>query len=232
MLERERERKKREKERKKERARERGADPGREKRKKRQQAKEANATPDLPRPGGEVLAAGARKRKKENPGRPRERNGEEEGGREEKGRTKPRNRGPQSPKNGEKRGTPLISIRKTIQKRAPRTSKNPSETNKRSSMPKTLRKKPAVTKIELRKNKPKKGRTFLRRFWDAKKGIFMAKKTSRKTPDSHSKVRCEKPSDTKNLRQTELWKNRKVRRDSHRKKHQSRKTDRISPSII
>ena len=134
MHARERERK-REREERKRKSKGEGSRPGEREKERREQAKGASAMPDLPRPGVEVLAANRQKRKKENPGRPRERKGEEEGGREEKGRNKPRNRGPRVPKTAKKRNS-LNQIRKTIQKRAPRTSGNTSNTNNGVRCPK------------------------------------------------------------------------------------------------
>ena len=52
-------------------------------------------------------------------------------------------------------------------------------------MPKTLRKKPAVTKIEFRKNKAKKGRTSFRRSQDKKQGLLGPKNPQKpRTPIS------------------------------------------------
>ena len=73
----------------------------------------------------------------------------------------------------------------------------------------------AVTKKKS-KTEAKKGRTFLFAVFGPHSGHFWDKKSTRKTPDSHSRVRGEKPSEKKPKIDRTL-ENRKMKRDSLQK---------------
>ena len=135
--ERERERERQEGEKEKEQGR---GEPTRGERKERRDRTQAKRMlpPDLPRPGVAVLAAGTQKRKKENPGRPRERKGEEEGGRGEKNRRTPKKTAPEARKRRNKNS--LDQISKVHTKTHTRNQRKHIQYKSRSSSPKTLRK--------------------------------------------------------------------------------------------
>ena len=176
-------------------ARERGAVPGqREKTRNERIQKAACAAPRRRRPAGTRT-----EEEKSNSGRPQEKTGGRKGGMRREEEPDPETAVPKSRKRRKK----IPVSHKSIQKRAPRTTQEHLQHKKRSSCPKTLfetiRNKRATPK-----NKAKKGRTFLSPFSGRKKGHFWAQKSLPQRPrDSHSKARCEKPSEKK-IRQTEL----------------------------
>ena len=191
----------REGEREKEKGRGRG-EPARAERtekKEKTERKRHNAKPDLPSSNEAVLTASNTEEEKRNPGRPQEKKG---GRRRRKRREEEPAPGKQQPQKSRKtaKKKELPDSHKQIHTKTRTTNQQKHRQYKtRSSLPKTLLKKRAVTKIELRE-KPKTGRTFFFAVFGTQNGHFWDRKTSQKTPDSHSKVRGEKPSEKKNLR--------------------------------
>ena len=151
----------------------------------------ACAAPDLPSTTTAVLAATQAEEKKSSPGRPQEQKGEEEGGRGEEAEPD-RKPPPQSPTNGEKKNS-LICIIKPHENAHPDPTKT-HPTKITELMAPNPSQKRAVTKIELRKTRLRKGELFVAVFGMQKQGHFRARNLSRKTPDSISRVHCQKPS--------------------------------------
>ena len=136
--EREKERERERRERKKEQGRGGPTRGERKERRDNKQKKQCNAWPASTRrrsPGGRSTEERERKPRPA----PRKKGGRRRRKRGERKKQTPKPR-PQSPKNGEKTRTSLNQIRKSIQKRAPRTSGKHIQHNSRSSLPKTLRK--------------------------------------------------------------------------------------------
>ena len=204
-----REREKRERQRERQRREEKRKDEGeggrpgqREQKRKSNMTCASCARPDLPR-RGPVLQAQSKGSKEENPSRPQEEKRGKKKEKEERGRkTEPETGPPKTPEpeNGDK--TPYIMYRIPYKPRTPHQTKpHPRQITEFAAQ--NPPEKRSVTKIELRKNKPQKRRTFCRRFRDEKQG-FLGPKIFPKKPRTPRSELVVKNSPAKNLRHTEL----------------------------
>ena len=219
MQEKERERKKEEREREREKRKDEGegSRPGqRDKTKKDKTHVMVQAGPAF-EGRGPVLQAQSKGSKEENPSRPQEeKRGKKKEKEERRRKTEPETGPPKTPEpeNGDK--TPYILYRIPYKSRTPHQTKPPPRqiTEFAAQNPPEKR---AVTKIELRKNKPQKRRTFCRRFRGEKQGHFKGQTKTPKNPDSHSRARCQKLSQTKPKTDRTL-KKRKMKGDGLQKR--------------
>ena len=101
-----------------------------------------------------------------------------------------RDRRKAEPENGEKNS--LFPVQKPTQNAHPEPNKSIAITRNGVRVPKPFRK-THRNKNRTPKNKAKTGRTFSRRFREAKKGHIRAQKSSSKTPDSQSKLIAKNP---------------------------------------
>ena len=161
---------------------------------------------DLPR-RGPVLQAQSKGSKEENPSRPQEeKRGKKKEKEERRRKTEPETGPPKTPEpeNGNK--TPYILYRIPYKSRTPHQTKpHPRQITELAAQ--NPPEKRAVTKIELRKNKPQKRRTFCRRFRDEKQGFFanfLGPIIIPKKPRTPRSEFVAKNSPAKNLRHTEL----------------------------
>ena len=193
--------KKRKKDRKREKENGKGrGEPARAERTEKKERERSLCCTDLPR-RWPVLQTQSQGSKEDNPSRPQE---EKRGKKKEKeGRrrkTEPETGPPKTPEpeNGDK--TPYILYRIPYKSRTPHQTKpHPRQITEFAAQ--NPPEKRAVTKIELRKNKPQKRRTFCRRFRDEKQGFLGPKNLPEKNPDSRSEF-VAKNSPKKNLRRT------------------------------
>ena len=192
LAKREREREKRERER--ERARTK-ADPGRENR--AQKDRQDRMLSRTCRRATRSCQQGQEKKRKKNPGRPPERRRRRRRGRE---RETDANKTP-GPENGEKHSLQLIQ--KPYQNAHPKPIKNNSRTGSGVHGPKPFAK-TRRNKNRTPKNKAKKGRTFCRRFRDAKTRAFQGPKSIPKNSGLQSQSSLRKTFREKNLRRIEL----------------------------
>ena len=176
-----------------------------------------------------VLATKARKQGREPEPAPRGERGKKKEEEERRRETEPETAAPESQERRKNKNS-RTQIRKIIQKRTPRTRQERRPIQITELVAQNPPQKRAVTKIELRKNL-RKGELRFSPLSGRKKGHFWAQKilpTKPRTPIP--KFVPTKPP-KKNLRHGELWKNRKMKRDSLQKKFPE-KTDSISPLSV